>query len=175
MRWRWHSVEALLKRFGLGVNGVEVGVKEGKFSGHLLSAFPKLRMVGVDPYEDQPKCDDMGYQDYTNWSFPKILNDLDSNVGRFGDRFRLIRKYSVDASHEIEDASVDFVFIDAQHTYKSVTEDIAAWKGKVRPGGLICGHDYDFTRPRFADVIRAVDEAFDGVGTADDHVWWKRL
>jgi hypothetical protein len=175
MKWRWHSVEALLREYDAHDMGVEVGVKEGKFSGHLLKVFPNLKMIGVDPYEVQPKSDEMGYQDYGDWHFGNILTKLKENTGMYGERFKLIRKYSSCAVIDVDDGSVDFVFIDAQHTYKGVKEDINLWLPKIRSGGIICGHDYDFTRPRFADVIRAVDECIEDVQTADDHVWWKRI
>ena len=172
---RWHSVAKLLKEFGLTSNGVEVGVKEGKFTKHLLGTFPKMTIVGVDPYEFQPKSDELGYESYLKWNFDNIIKGLGRNTSNFGDRFRLVRKYSADAATEFDDHSFDFVFIDAQHTYEGVKDDIRLWRNKVRPGGLLCGHDYDYTRPRFADVIRAVDESLDSVETAEDHVWWKRL
>ena len=175
MRFRWHSVADILGQRGLTGVGVEVGVKEGKFSAHLLRTFPKLRMIGVDPYEVQPTSDEMGYQTYSDWSFSGIMKQLQSNLGPYQDRFELVRKYSAEAAVDVEDESVDFVFIDAQHTYRGVRDDIELWSKKIRPGGVLCGHDYDFTRPRFADVIRAVDEFAGPVETADDHVWWKQL
>ena len=65
---------------------------------------------------------------------------------------------SWDAAKLYEDESLDFVFIDAEHDYKSVTKDIAAWRGKVRKGGLICGHDYS---QDYAGLMLAVTEAFE--------------
>lgn len=50
--------------------------------------------------------------------------------------------------------AVDLVFIDADHTYEAVKEDIELWKPHVRPGGLLCGHDYRL----FEGVTQAVDE-----------------
>lgn len=57
--------------------------------------------------------------------------------------YRPIRATSVEASHLYNDHSLDFVFIDAQHDYESVKEDILAWKNKVRKGGILAGHDYN--------------------------------
>ena len=175
MIWRWESVAALLTRFNLTSSGVEVGVKEGKFSAHLLTVFPALKMTGVDPYEPQPQSESMGYADYRGWNFKNILTALDKNTSKFGNRFVLLREYSLTAAAKFEPQSVDFVFIDAQHTYDGVREDILAWKDKIKPGGILCGHDYDFTRPRFADVIRAVDDYAGPVQQADDHVWWRAI
>lgn len=57
-----------------------------------------------------------------------------------------------------EDASLDFCFIDADHTYESVSKDIDAWRSKVKNGGILAGHDY-VERPGFG-VTRAVNERF---------------
>lgn len=69
----------------------------------------------------------------------------------------------------------DLVFIDAGHTYEDTRNDIAAWLPKVRPGGMIAGHDFDLneTDPNRAGVCRAVLEKFGAskVRTAET-VWW---
>jgi predicted O-methyltransferase YrrM len=44
---------------------------------------------------------------------------------------------------EFEDESLDFVFIDGNHAYEWVVQDIALWSKKVRKGGIIYGHDFD--------------------------------
>lgn len=54
-----------------------------------------------------------------------------------------------------KDRSIDFLFIDADHTYEGVREDIMLWLPKVKDGGVISGHDYDWT-----GVERAVNEQF---------------
>lgn len=41
----------------------------------------------------------------------------------------------------VQDDSLDFVFIDADHSYEAVRKDILTWSKKVREGGMICGHD----------------------------------
>lgn len=68
---------------------------------------------------------------------------------------------SVVASRLYDDASLDFVFIDADHSYAAVSRDIDAWIPKVKKGGIIAGHDY-CNWPGFG-VIQAVTERFDRV------------
>lgn len=63
---------------------------------------------------------------------------------------------SLDASKRFKDGSVDMVFIDADHEYGAVKEDLEAWWPKVKIGGALGGHDY---HPSFG-VIKAVDEFF---------------
>lgn len=64
---------------------------------------------------------------------------------------------------------VDLVFLDADHDYEAVEADIAAWAPHVRPGGILCGHDYG----GFEGVTRAVDE-FGKDGVLGLGVWWKQ-
>ena len=72
-----------------------------------------------------------------------------------------VRLLSIEAAKQYEDNSLDVVFIDADHSYKSVMEDLQAWYPKVKPGGVIAGHDFSFD-PNFAHpgVTRAVLEFF---------------
>jgi predicted O-methyltransferase YrrM len=64
--------------------------------------------------------------------------------------------HSVEAAKLIPDGSLDFVFIDALHTYEAVLEDLAAWHPKVRRDGIVAGHDY-----RWDGVQKAVHEFFE--------------
>jgi len=76
-------------------------------------------------------------------------------------RHEVVLKDSIEAAKDFKNESVDFVFIDAVHTYESVVEDIKAWFPKVKIGGMICGHDYG--KKQFG-VTRAVNEFFKDVG-----------
>lgn len=66
-----------------------------------------------------------------------------------------LRMPSLEAAPRFEDRSLSLVYIDADHGYESVRADIAAWLPKVRPGGVIAGHDFNMP-----GVHRAVREAF---------------
>jgi len=68
----------------------------------------------------------------------------------------IVRKLSTDAAMDFGDESLDFVYIDADHSYNAVKEDIAAWAPKVRRGGIVAGHDYYYTRAGNIGVIAAV-------------------
>jgi SAM-dependent methyltransferase len=82
-----------------------------------------------------------------------------------------MRMTSQDAVHQFDDASLDFVFIDASHEYEDVKDDIRVWIKKVKPGGILAGHDYyingeDF----FPGVKKAVNESLDNFKT-EENCW----
>jgi predicted O-methyltransferase YrrM len=64
---------------------------------------------------------------------------------------------SVDASNQFAHASLDFIFIDADHSYEAVKRDIKAWWPKLRPHGMIAGHDI---LEKTCGVEKAVKEIF---------------
>jgi len=74
----------------------------------------------------------------------------------FKEKIKWIYKRSEEAGGEIEDGSLDFVYIDADHSYGFVKKDIEIWTKKVKSGGLVGGHDYD--PGRFDGVVKAVNE-----------------
>jgi predicted O-methyltransferase YrrM len=55
---------------------------------------------------------------------------------------RIVRGFSVEVAATVADASLDFVYLDANHEEAHVRADLEAWVPKVRPGGIVSGHDY---------------------------------
>lgn len=145
--------------------GVEVGVFDGGTSEYLLKSFPNLRIVGVDPYSS--------YYEYDQERLDKAMATADARLSGFEERYVHIRENSVKAAARLPDDSFDFVFIDADHSYDAVSQDISAWYPKVRSGGLFCGHDY-----RWPEVTKAVGEfsersRLDGFFTpVESDIWW---
>lgn len=116
----------------------EVGVFEGfltdKVKKHL--SFGKYHLV--DPWKE--------YNDHLgSMNFPQEIWDsvYRTVCERFtGDKFVIHRKPSVEAAKEVEDGSLDFVYIDGDHRKSEVLADIRAWYPKVKTGGIISGHDF---------------------------------
>ncbi len=69
-----------------------------------------------------------------------------------------------------KDEQFDLVFIDANHDYDAVHQDIRLWFPRVREGGILCGHDFS---DGFPGVMKAVRELFDDF-TVEGSVWWVR-
>ena len=134
------EIPFVLQEEGMRV-GVEVGVFRGGFSNWVLSNWPactKYYMVDLWSAQDN-------YRQMDNATTSKNLERMEEarrNVASFGTKAVLVRKPSVEAAAQFEDASIDFVYIDARHTYDAVMEDLEAWWPKVRPGGIVAGEDY---------------------------------
>lgn len=69
-----------------------------------------------------------------------------------------IRKPSVEAAKDFEEDSLDCVYVDAEHIYDYIREDVRAWKDKVKHGGVLCGHDFDHNH---SESIRRILTEFD--------------
>lgn len=66
----------------------------------------------------------------------------------------------MDALKDFEDESLDFVYIDWNHEFLYVLNDIHEWSKKVKKGWVICGHDYFKSNPHGFEHIN-VKEAVD--------------
>jgi len=160
------ELPAVLEARGLRGVGVEVGVQTGLFSHHLLTHWGGRRLVSVDPWEAAPPGD---YRDVANVDQATQDARYTETLRRlavFGDRSQVVRARSVEAAGRFDDASLDFVYLDARHDHASVLADLHAWVPKVRPGGIVAGHNYldgDLPEGTFG-VKSAVDEYFGALG-----------
>jgi hypothetical protein len=117
--------------------GVEVGVRDGEYSEILCKANPDVKLYGVDPYEYHK-----GYRDITRQStFDRNWNIAHDRLRPFS-KYEFIRDYSDNVVHDFADSTLDFVYLDGDHCFESITNDLALWIPKIRKGGIIAGHDY---------------------------------
>jgi predicted O-methyltransferase YrrM len=133
--------------------GAEVGVWKGAHAAALLAAGPALHLWCVDAYAELP-----GYREAKNNA--KLLDfakrKATKAIAPYQDRAVIIERPSTAAAGMFRPASLDFVFIDADHGFDAVLADLRAWSAVVRPGGLVCGHDYGTNLKRAIDVEAAV-------------------
>ncbi len=115
--------------------GAEIGVNQGEYGQVLCGA--GLTVFGVDCWENYP-----GYK--RTGEYVSHYEDAAKNLK--GMDYTIIKKYSMDAVNDFEDGSLDFVYIDSNHTLPYVCADIFGWERKVRRGGIISGHDYAVIR-----------------------------
>ncbi len=129
--------------------GAEVGVAGGHFSEKLCKAIPGLKLSCIDPWGTYGENRRGGKQAQHDNNYNLTQEKLKGYDATF------IRKFSMDAVGEFADNSLDFVYLDGNHDFKFVLEDIVEWSKKVRVGGIVSGHDYYHFNN--SGVIEAVD------------------
>lgn len=133
--------------------GVEIGVYRGEYAEVLAKSGMKL--YGVDPW--------LAYADYPYYNYKNEQWREDENYAETVKRiapypnYQLIRNTSLGALQYFEDESLDFCYIDGNHSFKYVVEDICGWIKKVKKGGYVCGHDYFWGNKEKFHVRYAVD------------------
>ncbi|MBN2711057.1 MAG: class I SAM-dependent methyltransferase [Planctomycetes bacterium] len=145
----------ILNAHGLVGEGVEIGVNRAVFSETILKFWTGGKLYCVDPwreYEGLQGADDSSHNEFYQEAMERLNN--------FPGRFEVMRMTSAEAAGKFDDASLDFAYIDALHSYEAVKEDISLWYPKIRSGGIISGHDYLDGRIYEEDfgVKTAVDE-----------------
>lgn len=146
--------------------GVEIGVQKGEFSEVILDAWRGKHLISVDPWMTDVAEQYVDIANVSQTQHNAFFEETKVRLNRFGPRSSIWRLTSLDAAAKIPDFSLDFVYIDARHDYASVLEDLTAWHNKVRPGGILAGHDYvdgHFLGGIFG-VKSAVDEFFSARG-----------
>lgn len=139
--------------------GVEVGTFKGEYSKDILQRWNgTLFMVDVWNHLGDEYIDASNHKNFEGGVYGECIK----NIQGYEDRGIMLRTNSKTASSFFEDDSLDFVYIDANHAYEYVKEDLELWYPKVKSGGFVMGHDYikiDWSIPPFAENGK------------DKHIW----
>ena len=124
----------------------------GTFS--MLKELNIKKLYIIDPYEYHEK-----YKDRENDKNEKVLSDAfkiaKKRLKNYSSKIVFIKRYSNEAIKDIP--LCDFVYIDGNHTYEFVKEDIQNYFLKLNSDGILAGHD--ITNKKFnQDIVRAVIE-----------------
>ena len=132
---RGNYIIALANKYGW-TKGAELGVWYGKTFFKLLEELPGLRLIGVDNW-------DPNYPHFAHHKDQQANRaEVYENAAKFGDRAIIREMDMTAAAATVPDGSLDFVFIDGDHTCEGCKKDILAWSPKIKPDGWIIGHDY---------------------------------
>jgi len=144
-------------------NGIcaEIGVAEGIFSTEILNRMSPDQLHLIDPWISQVNNDyvkDVNNvsQDEQDCRFTKVVNKFK----KFS-QVIINRAFSIDAAKAFPDSHFDFIYIDAVHTYDAILDDLTTYSKKMKPTGVIAGHDFAshvYARQQGFGVIGAVSE-----------------
>jgi predicted O-methyltransferase YrrM len=167
---------------------LEIGCWLGQ-STNVIADFVKNKGRGsaiihiIDTFEGSPQTDLVRRAKINN-----IERQFKTNMYLSGNKklLRIHKAKSQEISHLFEENSLDFIFIDGDHRYDFIKQDIELYYPKLKNGGIICGHDYegreyneefiheDFVENRHNGVIKAVNEFFKDEVNQDFVFWWHK-
>lgn len=178
-----YSVLTKIIRVQGWTRGAELGVCDGQTHLYLLKNCPNLSLIGVDLWDEFtemrgsaptekctcPHCERS--RKLRRMPVPARERQVRELAAEYGERSLIWKTSTSSAANRVERRSLDFVFVDADHSTEGVLEDIRAWTPKIRPGGGLFGHDI-----HMETVRQAVERCFgSSYRTADDHVWGVRI
>lgn len=139
------------------ISVVEIGARHGDSSLRLLTQLNIEKYYIVDPYECYDDYEGDGFNQALSSSMgagDEIYSAIKNRLSSFPVEF--IRKYSHDAAADIKDGSIDLLYIDGNHTYEYVKNDISLYMPKLVQGGIACGDDF-FMRHDNKDHLRTLN------------------
>ena len=139
-----------VRRAGNDIIGVEVGTCRGESAYLFLEKCSNIKKLWtIDPY--------VGYDDWNGSISTEVVENFmriaTENLSEWGDRVEMVRAMSKDVVNRFDDDSLDFLFIDGDHSYEAVKQDLEIWYPKLKKGGILAGHDYGIR------VLQAVTNA----------------
>lgn len=125
---------------GLRRNAVEIGTHRGYFARNILDYWEGLTLYCVDPYSSGYDSGDPASYGDREKDYQEACFVLTHHISE--KRCFILRNTSEQASSKFGSNTLDFVYIDGCHRRDSVTFDIKVWWEKVKPGGILAGHDF---------------------------------
>tara|TARA_B100001778_G_scaffold330827_1_gene334002 strand:- start:27252 stop:27875 length:624 start_codon:yes stop_codon:yes gene_type:complete len=136
---------ALLKRIPVDKPfiGVELGTYRAELAELLLKHRPLLELYMIDTWRIDVS---LGGNDPTpllsEEHYAEIFMDAARRIAPYLDRAHIIKTTTNQAVNLFGEGFFDFAFIDADHAYHAVFDDIRLWLPKIQSSGFISGHDY---------------------------------
>lgn len=98
----------------------------------------------------------------------KFYEEAIANTNKWKEKIHVCRNFTTSCAHKYDDEYFDFIYVDARHDFKGVWEDLVAYWPKLKPGGIMAGHDYvtnDFVKRTGQDWSKNYDGTIDETGT----------
>ena len=142
------SIKIMKKEFNQKqIIGAEIGVRKGLNARSILKELNIKKLYLIDVWDNYNGGD--GIWSNMEEIYESILNEFGKD-----ERVQIIKDLSENAVRLIDDKSLDFVYIDGNHSYDYVLQDIELWTPKIKKYGFIAGHDFELD----SDVSKAVSK-----------------
>jgi len=140
------AIDTIKRELGIGLIGVEVGVNKGHNASYICNIVQPKLLYLIDPWNnffDRASGEVIGEAQYLMTK--QLLEPFTC--------CKIIKDYSYNAVKTFEDESLDFVYIDSEHSYPAVLQEVRQWYPKVKKGGILSGHDFTDTTPQVKNAV----------------------
>ena len=152
---------------GKKLTAVEIGSLKGEHALSILQNLNVEKLYIIDPYED--------YKDYKEGRSQKSLSRAERECRRrlspYLKKVVFIKKYSNDAVKEIP-KEIDYIYIDGNHDYEFVRDDLKNYFPLVKLGGIVAGHDIQYKGVSDAVVEFSCKNKIKNLHIGDRRDWW---
>ncbi len=130
------SIKFALEYFkGRKITCAEIGTYRGENALYILEKLNIKKIYLIDPWEKYP-----GYNEYDKDKLRRYFLETKKRLRKYSDKIVYMMNLSKDASKEISE-KLDFVYVDGNHDYEYVKEDMELYWNKLAKGGILAGHD----------------------------------
>lgn len=162
----WFSAADIYRRFVAFAEGPAIAVELGAWKGRsacfmgveIANSGKPIDFYAVDHW--QGSAGEAEHDSDPDVRAGRLYEVFLANTAPVAEQVKPIRSDSAAAASQFADASIDFLYIDANHSYERVLRDLIAWYPKVKPGGLIAGDDWCFADAGELGVRHAVLDFF---------------
>lgn len=127
------------------LTGLEIGVEYGYNAKSILQELPIKKLYLLDLWSKNEQYENLLYHFYSK--------------NLLGNKVIMVKNNSQTYYNKFENNSLDFIYIDGNHTYEYVYKDIYNYFNKIKIGGIIAGHD-TFTYPDVLEAVRDFTEKY---------------
>lgn len=136
--------------------GIEIGVYAGAYALAYLEELDIKKIFLVDPYLVRTKVEGIAH----------------SKLKDYENKIEWVKAKSADVANKFNDGSLDFVYIDGDHQYEAVLQDVGLYYPKVKKGGLVSGHDYGRRWPGVPIAVNEFCKKNNFKLNTEDIDWW---
>ena len=174
--WIQGAKRADLPKFFKG-RGFKKGVEIGVAWGQNIVDYCKegFEIYGVDPWDAHTDEDEFRKLIHIDGKYGSTIDGVHKLAEERTEKYpncKLLKMTSIEALEQFPDRSLDFVYIDGNHSFGYVAMDLMKWTRKVKKGGAICGHDYYSHNPQTQRTYRGIRCIVDAYAKAYDFNTW---
>lgn len=163
-------INDLSTRLSRNLVGLEIGICKGENIVHFLEQTNRIDKIHcIDPYLP-----------YMDWVGPVTQEDMNlwyeitmKNFAPHMDKIVIYKDTSDNCVDKFENGQFDYIFIDGDHSYEGVFQDLNNYYSKVKTGGVFSGHDINLQDvQRALSEFRSVNEINNPIQFTDVNVWY---